>query len=243
MLAACYCYTSCGIDRKFGLSIIDAEGPMYPSLRAFAGFCLFLLLTSPAIAGGMQTQPKPPLPELWTTLQTKFDSQKLQVGDVISARASQSWVYLTCGVSEGVILHGRVISKSEWSESFKSTILAVRFEAPCENGVKAPLVLIAVFYALDPEKGQMETYMSMPQGIGPGASGRQSTPLNTLPSPGADGQQNLPLAKLGEVKRIGHLTLGVGKGAQGSTTLVSTDKRLRLEPGTRLAFVPVPQMD
>lgn len=208
-----------------------------------ATLCLLALLALPAFSVRLQAEQKPPLPELWTTLQSKLDSRKLKVGDEITVRASQSWVYLTCGVSEGVILHGRVVSKSDWSSNSKSTELAVRFDAPCENGVKAPLVLIAVFYALDPEKGQMETYMSMPQGIGPGATGRQSTSIDSLPSPGVDGQQQLPLAKLGEVKRMGHLTLGVGKGAQGSTTLFTRDKRLRLEQGTRLAFVPVPQTD
>lgn len=214
---------------------------MHPSFRMSVKLCLLGLLTLPAGTWRLRAQQNPSLPELWTTLQAKLDSQKLRAGDEIAVRTGQSWVYLTCGLSEGVLLHGRVLSRSDWTANSRTTVLAVRFEAPCSSGIKLPLVLIAVYYALDPEKGQMETYMAMPQGIGPGATGRQSTSIDSLPTPGVDGQQHLPLAKWGEVKRIGHLTLGVGKGADGSTTLICSSKRLRLEQGTRFAFIPVPQ--
>jgi hypothetical protein len=64
-----------------------------------------------------------------------------------------------------------------------------------------------------------------------------------MPSPGTGPAPNLPLAKLGEVKGLRHVMLKIGVGEQGSTVLESSDKRLHMEKGTRLAFVPVPETD
>ena len=190
-----------------------------------------------------QDPAKPPLPELWAALQTKFDSDRVKAGDEVTARVMQSWVYMTCGVNEGTVLHGKVIAVGPWTDSAKATTISMSFEAPCLDKSSRGLVLMAVFYPQEKEKSQMDTYMAMPQGIGAGASGRQATNLDAMPSPGAGPAEKLPVAKLGEVQRIRHLTLDVAKGPHGSTSLVSSEKHLRLDAGTRLAFVPVPEVD
>ena len=187
-----------------------------------------------------QNASKPPLPELWTKLETPVDTRKAKPGDALVAVASDSWVYLTCGISVGAKVDGKVVAVVNDSAT-GATKLSLRFDAPCENKTRAPLVLIAVFHPAD-SKGQMDMYMSMPQGIGAGASGRRSTKLDQLPSPEQPAEQ-LPIAKIGEVIGIRHLSLGVGMGELGSTVLATPDKHLQLQAGTRLAFVPVPLAD
>ena len=212
-------------------------------LRVRFLLCVAGILGSVAGAAPAQTSDKPPLPELWAALPAKFDSEKVKAGDELTARVMQSWVYGTCGVNEGTVLHGKVVAVDPWTDSTKATTIAVSFEALCLDKSKRGLVLMAAFWPGEKEKSQMDTYMAMPQGIGAGASGRQATNLESMPSPGAGPAENLPLAKMGEVQRLRHLSLGVAKGPQGSTNLVSNDKRLRLDAETRLAFVPVPQVD
>lgn len=187
-----------------------------------------------------QTAAKPPLPELWAKLQVGVDTAKAKPGDALAAIASDSWVYRDCGVSAGARIAGKIVKLDRYDGAV--TRIAMRFDAPCENGANAPLVLIAMFYAVDDPKSQMETFTAMPQGIGPGASGRQSTNLSAMPTPG-QGQTVLPVAKVGELKGMRHMSLGVGAGEKGSTVLSTSDKRLRVQQGTRLAFLPVPVTD
>ena len=218
------------------------EGALVRS-RMRSLFCLALVCLSVSGSSKAQDPAKPPLPELWATLQAKFDSDKIKAGDELTAQVMQSWVYGTCGVNEGTVLRGKIAAIEPWTDNSKAIKIAVSFEAQCLDHSKRVLMLMAVFYPAEKERSQMDTYMAMPQGIGAGASGRQSTNLESMPSPGPGPAQNLPLAKMGEVQRIRHFSLDVGKGQHGSTNLVSSDKRLRLDAGTRLVFVPVPEAD
>ena len=128
-----------------------------------------------------------------------------------------------------------------WTAAQQSTEVAVSFTASCGNGEKKRLILIAIYYPIEDAKSQMELYSSLPTGIGPGASGRQSTNLSALPTPDAGSDEQLSVAKIGEVKRIKHLSLAVEKGVNGSSVMASSERRLRLEPGTRLVLLPVPK--
>jgi hypothetical protein len=191
-----------------------------------------------------QTAPSPalpPLPEMWTKLQTKLDSAAVKPGDAVRVQVSQGWVYGTCGVQSGSTLAGDVEAVSAWTPAQQSSEVAVSFTATCGNGEKKQLILIAIYYPIEDAKSQMEMYSSLPTGIGPGASGRQSTNLSALPTPDAGSGEQLSLAKIGEVKRIKHLSLAVEKGVNGSSVLASSEKRLRLESGTRLVLLPVPE--
>jgi hypothetical protein len=191
-----------------------------------------------------QTTPKaalPPLAEMWTKLQSKLDSSTARPGDAVRAQVIQGWVYGTCGVQAGSTPEGKVEAVSAWTDAAKTSGISLSFTATCGNGEKKRLILIAVYSPIDEGKSQMELYSSMPAGIGPGASGRQSTDLSALPTPGAGNAQPLPLAKIGEVKHLNHLSLAVEKGVNGSSVLASTDRRLRLQPGTRLVLLPAPE--
>ncbi len=221
---------------------------------AFRGAVMVLTVALGTCGGtvlGQANPPRPaaprpalaPLPEMWTKLATKLDSAALKPGDAVRAQVSDSWVYGTCGVQDGSILEGKVVEVSPWTDAAKTSEVSLSFVADCTNGVKKPLILIAVYFRVEDAKSQMDLYNSMPQGIGPGASGRQSTNLDSLPSPGAGNPPPPPLAKMGEVKGLRHLSLGVAKGAKRSTVLSSTEKRFRLEAGTRLVLVPVPNLN
>jgi len=178
---------------------------------------------------------------MWTKLETRLDSARLKPGDAVRVAVSQGWVYGTCGVQGSSTLEGNVIEVTAATDPKAATEVSLSFTADCGNGAKKPLILIAVYYPIDDGKSQMDLYNSMPAGLGPGATGRQSTNLDSLPSPDAGTAQQPPLAKIGEVKGMKHLSLAVAKGAKGSTVLSSTDRRMRLEPGTRLVLVPVPE--
>ena len=202
--------------------------------------CLLIGLSLFHAFGQAPNKPaRDPLPEMWAKLQARIDSANAKAGDAVTARVSQDWSYKDCVVPSGAILDGRVAEVSAWSDASKVNKVSLSFSATCGGSASIPIILIAVFYPVDDGKSQMEIYTSLPMGIGPGASGRQSTNLDAMPSSGIP-PEPLPLAKLGEVKRIKNLSLAVGKGIQQSSVLSSTTKRLRLEPGTRLAFIPVP---
>jgi hypothetical protein len=183
----------------------------------------------------------PPLPEMWTKLQAKLDSATVRPGDAVRAQVSQGWVYGTCGVQGGSTLAGEVEAVTAWTDAARASQVSISFTATCGNGEKKRLILIAVYYPIDDPKSQMDLYSSIPAGIGHGASGRQSTDLSALPTPGAGDVAPFPVAKIGEVKRINHLSLALAKGVSGSSVLASTDKRFRLLRGTRLVLLPVPE--
>jgi hypothetical protein len=178
---------------------------------------------------------------MWTTLQAKLDSGKVKPGDAVRAEVSQGWVYGTCGVQGGSTLEGSVVAVSAPDSATKTSEVSLSFTVACGDGTKRRLILIAVYSPLEDAKSQMDLYNSMPMGLGPGASGRQSTNLNSLPSPDSGKYVPMPLAKIGEVKGLNHLSLAVAKGPKGSTVLSSSDKHLRLAPGTRLVLVPAPE--
>jgi hypothetical protein len=200
---------------------------------------LLLLAVSAALASAQATD-KAALPEMWTAIQGKLDASHLKVGDTLQAKVLQGWVYQSCGVAEDAVLKGTVSAVNPWKDSSRATELTVSFEAECVNGARQPLVLMAVFYPLEADKSQMEVFKEMPAGIGAGSSGRQSTDIGRLPAPGDAPRPAMPLAGFGEVKRVAHLTLEVAKGPGGSTTLHSTDKKIKLDDHTRLVLVPVP---
>jgi len=220
----------------------------YICLRGSAFLLLLALGISCAIGFGQATNPgQPParaalpaLPEMWAKLPARLDLEKLKVGDTVDAVVAQGWVYLTCGVSSGTHLVGQVVAFAPWSDPGRTTEAAIAFTAVCQNKDQIPLVLIALYSATENGKSQMDLANSMPQGIGPGAFGRQSTNTASLPSPGA-GDEIFPLAKFGEVKGLHRIALAVAKGSQGATLISTPDKKFRLDAGTRLVLVPVPQ--
>lgn len=177
---------------------------------------------------------------MWAKLPAHLDLEKLKVGDRVSAVVGQGWVYGTCGVGSGASLVGRVVAFTPWSASSRTNEAAISFSAVCQNKDKVSLILIALYSPTENGKSQMDLANSMPQGIGPGAYGRTGPNVSSLPSPGA-GDEIFPLAKFGEVNGLHHIALGVDKGPQGATLISTPEKKLRLETGTRLALVPVPQ--
>ena len=91
---------------------------------------------------------------------------------------------------------------------------------------------------------QMELSDAMNRGMfNPGATSSDAS-LGPIPPSTCDvasTKQHL-LAKFGEVKQISQLSRAVSKGAKGSTVLLSSDKTLRLDTGTRFIPVPVPEL-
>jgi len=211
--------------------------------RRLSSLLISFLVFTLAAATSAQTAPqldKRALPEMWVKLPARLDLEKLKAGDTVDAVVAQGWVYRTCGVGSGAHVSGQVVAFTPWSDSGRTTEAAIAFTAVCQSKDKIPLVLIAVYSATENGKSQMDLANSMPQGIGTGAYGRQSTNTASLPSPGA-GDEIFPLAKFGEVKGLRHIALAVAKGPQGATLISTPDKKLRLDVGTRLALVPVPQ--
>ena len=177
------------------------------------------------------------LPELWATLQGKIDFDKLDVGAELTAKVSQRWSYSNCKVEEHAILHGKVVSITGRSDASRSVEVSVLFRAPCTDGTHPLLILMAVFYPTGEDPNQMDNYESLPHPYRSIAA----NPLDSVPNTRSGESASLPLARFNEVKGVHHLSLSAAKGPQGSTVLLSSDKHLKLNAGTRLAFVPVPQ--
>jgi hypothetical protein len=140
-------------------------------------------------------------------------------------------------------LDGKVVAFTPWADSSHPMEVAIAFTAVCQNKDTATLILIALHYITDDDQSQSDMVSSLPQGLGVGAYGRASSgasPLASLPSEDA-GKAIYPLAKIGEVKGLHHISLAVAKGPKGATLISTPDKKYRLDEGTRLALVPVPQ--
>ncbi len=182
----------------------------------------------------------PALPEMWVKLPARLDLEKVKVGGTVDAVVAQGWVFRTCGVDSGTHLVGQIVAFAPWSDPGRTTEAAIAFTAVCQSKDKVPLILIALYSATESGKSQMDLANSMPQGIGPGAYGRTGPNVASLPSPGV-GDEIFPLAKFGEVKGLHRISLAVARGPKGATLISTPDKKLRLDAGTRLALVPVPQ--
>lgn len=206
-----------------------------------APFWIVILLSALQVGATAQATQKaasPPRLPLWGKLLTRIDSARLKVGDAVLVRTDRFWGHGTCNVPAGTTLQGSVTALKPRSAASKTTQVSLRFSVPCYDGPTVPIVLIAALYPLAEDMDQIELTKAMPMGIGAGATGRQSTNLDTLPTPfekGAAGKP--PEVKVGQVTGIRHLSLAVPGGAPEDTVLQSTDKALRLEPGTRLAFL------
>jgi hypothetical protein len=175
--------------------------------------------------------------ELWATLQHRLDTDSMKVGDVVTARVTRFWAQQNCIVPRGAILQGKVVELSSRSAGSRSTDVTVTFNVKCYDGPTVPMVLIAALYATEEDKSQMDLTMAMPTGIGAGATGRQSTNLDTLPTPVESTRiGKAPKVKVGQVTGIRHLSLVVPAAGETKSVLRSKDKRMRLDEGTRLAF-------
>ena len=175
---------------------------------------------------------------LWAKLQSGFDSSQIMLGDPVMAQVLRDWSVKDCSVASGSSLSGTVVALRPRSASTKSVEVSLAFTARCSDGRSVPVKLIAVLYAQEEERSQMDLATSMPTGIGAGASGRQSTNLGTLPAPGVGAKTELPSSvKVGQVTGIRHVSLSLSPATDQPLVLSSTDQRLRLESGTRLAFL------
>jgi hypothetical protein len=197
----------------------------------------FIEVSVLSVAG--QTPGKPsnqPGSELWANLQGNFDSSKLKAGDTISAKVTYDWSIQGCIVWSGTMVTGKIVESKESSATAKTSEVSFRFVAPCSDGNTVPMDLIAALYAnSEGDKSQMDTYNAMPAGSKLSGGMRSGVAADLVPSP-STGANPPPTVKVGQVTGIKHLTLGVATGTQQNSVLSTTDKRLRLADGTRLAF-------
>lgn len=176
---------------------------------------------------------------LWARLETPLNSGTLKIGDTVRARMERSWSSPHCMIFGGSTVQGRVELLRPRAKGAKVTAVTLHFTVACVEGHTVSATLIALLYPnKSTSKGQMDTYMDMPMGIGPGASGRQSTDVGALPSPsyGKVGPEPTPQVRIGQVTGVRHVTLHVPSQAGADSVLATPDKRLELQAGTRLAF-------
>lgn len=203
-----------------------------------------LLLHIDAAAQASQKEPVPEFTPLWAKLEKGLDTSRLKVGDSVMLRTVLLWKHRTCNVQAGVELEGKVTAITAKSAS-SATMLTLHFTTECCDGREVPMVLIAALYPINDEMDQTDLREAMPMGVGSGSSGRQSTNLDALPTPyKIPPPTKMPKVKVGQVTGLRHLALNVPDHPPMDTVLVSTDKRLRLGAGARLAFVmPVGALD
>lgn len=177
-------------------------------------------------------------PQLWTKLQENFDSTKVKVGDTLSAEATYDWYAPDCTVAAGTVVLGKVENVVQPSAASNASEVSLKFAVGCMGGRRVLVSLIAVLYAKDDGKGQMDVYNSMPAGsqLGGGAGmGRSGVRTDLMPTPGLVQSPPSPV-KVGQVTGMHHLSLSVPAGVNQGANLKTTEKRLRMESGTRLVF-------
>ena len=106
------------------------------------------------------------------------------------------------------------------------------------GGRRVLVSLVAVLYAKDDGKSQMDVYNALPAGsqLGSGMGmGRSGVRTDVMPTPGSVQSPPSPV-KVGQVTGMRHLSLSVPTGVEQSANLKTTEKRLRMESGTRLVF-------
>jgi hypothetical protein len=174
--------------------------------------------------------------DLWANLSGRVDTTKIKVGDSVTALVGRSANFGKCNVIEGSLLLGKVVQLTPWSEESKKTELAVEFMANCTDGDNIPLPLIAAAYAVKDPQSTAEIMAAMPAGLGPGAPSRSSAQISGgVPTEG-EAHEKFPSLHPGQVVGLRHVSIAMGAGPRSTTILSSSDKRMRLEPETRLAF-------
>jgi hypothetical protein len=210
-------------------------------MRSLCGVSLvawLLAVLIPCFAGLASAAPANKAePQLWAKLQGNFDSTKVKVGDSVSARVTYDWYAPDCTVAADTFIVGKVMDVVQPSGNSNRSEVSILFAVGCMGGRKVPLNLVAVLYAIDDGKSQMDMYNAMPSGQqlgGPGGSNRVID-MGALPSPGIAPEAPGPV-KVGQVTGMRHLVLGPVRGAGKSAELSTTDKSLRIAKGTRLVF-------
>lgn len=217
---------------KCNLLIGTLQRMFVPSALAFA-ICACSTLASAQVEPKRDAAQHP----LWALLVARTDSRTLKAGDAVQVKVVRLWTSRYCMIPIGTAMQGKVVRVESRKAGRARTELTVHFTVSCVEGQTVTAQLIALLYPKgNGSGGQMATYMDMPMGIGPGASGRQSTDVATLPSPmGKSPQEPEPKIKVGEVHGVRHVSLRVPAQA-GDTMLMSRDDHLELQQGTRMAF-------
>jgi hypothetical protein len=174
--------------------------------------------------------------DLWAKLSGRVDTTKIKVGDSVTALVSRSAKFGNCNVIDGSLLLGKVVQLTPWSEGSKRTELAVEFMANCSDGENIAVPLVAAAYAVNDPQSTAEIMGAMPAGLGPGVPSRSSAQISGgVPTEG-EAHEKFPSLRPGQVVGLRHVSIAIGAGPRSTTILSSSDKRLRLEPETRLAF-------
>ena len=197
------------------------------------------------------SSPKPAV-ALQLQLVHSLNSATLHIGDRVMTKVIEDWADGACKLEKATVLEATVVSLDRGA---KRGSLALGFHYTCAATEKSQklvwLSLLAPEPADDGHRLMTAGFRSATFGEGAGLGGSGISHTDT---PDMSGHQNatMPLSyqdsdtdkkgpdhiKTGQVWKLSHLKLDVGKGPDDSTIVSSTDKTLRLPVGSTFVLLP-----
>ena len=211
-----------------------------------------LLVLLPASAAVITTaSPHAPTP-LEVELTRSLNSETLHLGDTVMTKVKGDWTDGTCKLANATVLHATVASLDL---AARHTSIALSFHYTCDLTEKTQKLIWLSLLAPEPADDGHRLMRAGFRSPSFGEGGGLGDPGNTQANPvDMSGRQNavMPLSyqdsdtdrkgpnqiKTGQVWKLSHLKLDVGKGPDSSTVLSSTEKTLHLPIGSILVLLP-----
>ncbi len=220
--------------------------------RITAAAALMLVASVPLLAESTASSAPKPAIALQLQLVRSLNSATLHVGDHVMTKVIEDWADGACRLGKATVLEATVVSLDP---AAKRTSLALSFHYTCTATEKTQKLVWLSLLAPEPADdghGLMRAGFRSPSF---GESGGLGDPGNTQANHvDMAGRQNavMPLSyqnseadkkgpehiKTGQVWKLSHLRLDVGKGPDDSTIVSSTDKTLHLPVGSTFVLLP-----
>jgi hypothetical protein len=195
-----------------------------------------------------EPRPAPRLP-IQAELVGKLDAGHVKIGDAVFAKVTVKWAEKAISLPEGAILHGHVAGLNAYSKSNKTSEVTLVFDSAESSRNQTLPMLFTLAAVLAPDDSDASEYQPLTSAVGvvlqattpsgsPGSMTRSlSASAETVYHSPARDTSPLSIAA-GQVLGIRGLKLSVGAGPDGGSVLYTSGRNVRLESGTRLAFVP-----
>ncbi len=197
------------------------------------------------------TRPAVPLE---VELTRSLSSQSMHVGDEVLGKVKETWSDGRCRLAAASVIHGKVLS-ADFAAKHKTVALSFEYRCASDNDEPHKLIWLALLAPLPVDDGHRLITAgfhspSFGEGGGLGQSGNSFHDTNrdmsgrqnaTLPISYQDSdadKRHSSTIKTGEVWKLPHLKLEVGKGPEQSSVLSSTEKTLHLPVGSILVLLP-----
>jgi len=171
---------------------------------------------------------------LQVTLLTAIDSAHAKPGQSVEAEAEFDWQSPACILHQGALLRGHVIDVQKASKKLKDSYVAFSIDQADCQGYRASPLRLEVVEIIDASPDNPARLLDVLPRRGGGLSSADHAPASTIPL-----KPNEPITvHTGEVQGMKGVTLHLGAGPEGSTSVTASGGNLHLGRNTVLVLTP-----